>query len=106
MPIINDRAKLLSQLEFALKVLAADGKEKSKDFKQIMEIRYMLAQSRTLNGSNSIPNYSSCDKASFRIIARCDKASFFRLVADLEQHAVFKNNSKHSNSRIILYLHG
>lgn len=107
MPIINDRAKLLSQLEFALKVLAADGKEKSKDFKQIMEIRYMLTQSRTLNGRNSIPKSSELERMmfefpdrQFRIIARCDKASFVRLVADLEQHAVFQNNSKHSQKHV------
>ena len=37
-----DRAKLLQDLELALIELAADGKENSKDFREIFYLKYRL----------------------------------------------------------------
>jgi predicted GTPase len=83
MPTINDRAKLLQELEFALIVLAADGKEDSADFKEIREIKHKILQTRCINAINKIPKSDAMEKMmfnfpdiQFRIIARCDKASF------------------------------
>ena len=107
MPAISDRAKLLQELEFALIVLAADGKENSKDFQEIIEIKYQLTLSRNLNPICNVPKSDAMERMmfqfpdrQFRIIARCDKASFVRLVGDLETHASYRNASRHGQKPI------
>jgi hypothetical protein len=107
MPAISDRAKLLQELDYVLIVLAADGKEESADFQEILEIRYILSQSRCLNPKNTVPKSTALEQMmfqysdrEFRIIARCDKASFIRLAGDLENSAVYIGNSNRKQKPI------
>jgi hypothetical protein len=55
MPSLTDRAKLICQLDFVLKILIIDGKENTKDFIEMMEIRCGLGEMRYLNEREAIP---------------------------------------------------
>ena len=65
MPVISDRAALLKELDFALMVLASCGKEKSKDFKEIIEIRYQLSQSRNFYSLTQVPKSCQMERMMF-----------------------------------------
>mmetsp|Transcript_1434 Transcript_1434/g.2340 ORF Transcript_1434/g.2340 Transcript_1434/m.2340 type:complete len:249 (+) Transcript_1434:147-893(+) len=116
MPIPSDRRKLIKQLEFVLQVLAADGLEGTKEFNDFFELLAQLECSRTLNAIQRIPKSSAMEQLlfdlperEFKLFARCDKASFVRVVSELEGHEVFRNTSRNTQKdpwvQILITLH-
>lgn len=109
MPHISDRVKLINELEYALMLLAADGKECTSDFQEILDIRYRLEQTRCLNKIHRIPKSEGLERLmltfpdrTFRIIARCSKNSFARLVSELENHPIFSMECRHKQKPVWL----
>lgn len=106
MPAISDRQRLIKQIDFFLKILAADGLEKSQEFQNFMELRFHLDCTRNINPICRIPKSSVMEQLlwdlperEFKLFARCDKRSFVRLVSDLEGHQVFRNKSRHAQNQ-------
>lgn len=96
MPCLSDRAKLISQLDYVLKMLIIDGKENTKDFVEIMDIRCYLGETRCLNSREVIPKTKAMQDMLFYYpdreflqIVRMSKQAFVRTVARIENHPVF-----------------
>jgi hypothetical protein len=103
MPSLTDRAKLICQLDFVLKILIIDGKENTKDFIEMMEIRCGLGEMRYLNEREAIPKTKAMQDMLFYYpdkefvqIVRMSKQAFVKTVARIEQHPVFQQNGEYS----------
>jgi len=91
--------------------MIADDADNTSAFAEIMHIYEAVTGSRFLNGRSSIPNPRALidtimpfSDREFKVIARCDKASFLRLVQMIKDHHVFDRTSKHKQSPVWLQL--
>ena len=101
MPTKSDRSLLISQLEFLLRILAADGKEDSEDFTELMDILACLMSTRCLNARQMVPKSNAMTRIlfmysenDFKQIVRMDKLSFAAIVDKCEHHPAFANHSR------------
>ena len=94
MPVKSERATLIAEVDNLLRHIIIEGDDKSSEFTEIMEIYESLTGSRYLNERTVIPKTRALvevmlqfDEREFKVLARCDKSSFVRLV--LQQQASF-----------------
>ena len=88
-----------------------EGDDKSADFSDIMDIYEAVTGSRYLNERTTIPKTRALldvvmqfDDREFKVLARCEKASFVRMVELIEDHPVFDKGSRHKQSPVWLQL--
>lgn len=101
MPKLSERRNLILNFERILKWLAIFDEEKSKYFEEILELTFLLHNSRFLHARQPrIKNRSMremlwrWDAAGFRQEVRMKKRSFVRIVEKLELDPLFQNNSR------------
>jgi hypothetical protein len=102
---------LIQELDFLIRVLIADGQEKTKSFKEIMNLRLEMASNRYLNASTPIPKNKAMNlmlwhypEREFRQIVRMDKKSFVKLVEQIKYHRVFQSNSMNKQEAVWIQL--
>ena len=98
MPFKSDRATLINELEQLLRLMIADD---ASEFEEIMDIYVAVTGSRYMSERSYVPKSRSLvdvimqfSDREFKVIARCDKSSFIRLVEMIEDHPVFDRSSK------------
>jgi hypothetical protein len=104
MPFKSDRATLINELEQLLRLMIADDADNTSEFEEIMDINIYVAVtgSRYLSKRSYVPKSRALvdvimqfSDREFKVIARCDKSSFIRLVEMIEDHLVFDRSSRH-----------
>ena len=111
MPTFSERAALLKDIERLLTLMILYDDDETEDFEEFMDLHHSISSQRYMNDrapkpksvefSNAIFDYP--DNA-FRVIARCDKASFYILLSKIENHAVFNNNSRNKQTPVAIQL--
>jgi len=111
MPVKSERSTLIAELENLLRHMIIEGDDKSSEFIEIMDIYVSITGSRYLNERTVIPKTRALvevmlqfEEREFKVLARCDKASFIRLVEMIEDHPVFDKDSRHKQSPVWLQL--
>ena len=111
MPVKSERAVLIAELENLLRHMILEGDDKSVEFTEIMDIYEAVTGSRYLNDRSAVPKTRALveilmqfGEREFKVLARCDKASFIRLVELIKDHPVFENNSRNKQSPVWLQL--
>ena len=111
MPVKSERAFFIAELEGLLRQMILEDDDKSTEFAEIMEIYEAVTGSRYLNQRTTIPKTRALldvlfhfEDREFKVMARCDKASFIRLVELIEDHPVFDKGSRHKQSPVWLQL--
>ena len=111
MPVKTERAILIVELENLLWHLILEGDDKSAEFTEIMDIYEAVTGSRYLSDRSTVPKTRALveilmqfGEREFKVLARCDKASFIRLVELIKDHPIFENNSRHQQSPVWLQL--
>jgi hypothetical protein len=109
MPVKSERATLIAEVENLLRHMIIEGDDKSSEFTEMMEIYESLTGSRYLNERIVIPKTRALvevmlqfDEREFKVLARCDKSSFVRLVEMIEDHPVFDKGSRRKQSPVWL----
>ena len=94
-----------------LKQLAIDGKESTSEFGEILELAASLSSCRYLNPRTLIPKSEGwteilwhIPESQFRQLIRMDQISFVRLLARIEDHPVFHNESLREQEKIWIQL--
>ena len=109
MPTFSDRATLLRDIENLLKLMILyndddDTEDEDKFENMVLFYEYISSQRyvnervqipKSLEFCNAIFNYPD---DVFRTIARCNKASFYRLLSKIKNHQVFSNSSQHNQA--------
>ena len=111
MPVKSERAVLIAELENLLRHMILEGDDKSVEFTEIMDIYEAVTGSRYLKDRSAVPKTRALveilmqfGEREFKVLARCDKASFIRLVELIKDHPVFENNSRNKQSPVWLQL--
>ena len=101
MPKESERQSLLKGFDQVLKTLYLDGKENSKDFKEIYELKAGLESTRFLSPKEIIPKNQGMNNMlwqypakDFRQIVRMDKRSFVQYVDLIEDHRLFQTTTR------------
>jgi hypothetical protein len=104
---ISERKQLINDLEFAIKVMAADGGEETKDFEEVAETVVELEENRYLDTRVYLrKNKDLCDllwrfsEFDFRQQVRMTKPSFLRLVDLIKEDPIFSNESLHKQAPV------
>ena len=105
MPVKSERAILIAELENLLRHMILEGDDKSVEFTEIMDIYETVTGSRYLNDRSAVPKSRALveilmqfGEREFKVLARCDKASFIRL------HPIFENSSRNKQFSVWLQL--
>ena len=100
MPVKSERATLIAELEGLLRHMILEGDDKSTELGEIMDIYEAVAGSRYLNERATIPKTRALldvllqfEEREFKVMTRCDKASFVHLVELIEDHPVFDRDA-------------
>ena len=108
---LSERAALLKDLEHVLRLMMLFDDDTSVDFDEMMELYCLVAGNRYFNARTNIPkSLEFCNgifdypDESFRTIARCTKATFFRLMSLIQAHPIFNNNSKNKQAPVHIQL--
>eukprot|EP01038_Epipyxis_sp_PR26KG_P018327 gene18327-25804_t len=111
MPRVSERKKLLSELYSLLMHLALDGKEASAEFNELLMIEEGISSSRYLSRNSVVPKsdglrelFWNMSDDQFRQNVRMDKLSFIGLLSLIEDHEVFKNNSRNPQTKTWIQL--
>jgi hypothetical protein len=111
MPNKSERSFLLYQLDFLLRTLAIEGKEKSNEFVEIMELRSYLSTCRYLNPREAIPKSDAMKTMLFRYpdkqflqLVRMSKSSFVKIAQLIQHHPVFSNNGRYKQEPVWIQL--
>ena len=111
MPFKSDRATLINELEQLLWLIIADDADNTSEFEEIMDIYVAVTGSRYMSERSYVPKSRALvdvimqfSDREFKVIARCDKSSFIRLVEMIEDHPVFDRSSRHKQSPVWLKL--
>lgn len=107
MSILTDRVKkLICQLDFVLRNLVIDGKEDTKEFRELIAIRCGLGEMRYLNEREPVRKSKVMQEMLFHYpdrefmqIVRMSKQAFVRTVARIENHPVFHSVGLHSRHK-------
>jgi hypothetical protein len=107
MPRSSERSALLKNFVQVLRLMMLFDDDSTEDFDDMMELYCLAAGNRYFNARTNIPKpVDFCNvifdypETSFRTIARCTKASFFRLMNLIQDHSIFKNNSKNKQAPV------
>ena len=104
---ISERKKLTKDLEFVVKVIAADNAEETVDFEEVTEAIVELEFNRYYETRIYLrKNKELCDllwtfsEFDFRQQVRMTKPSFLRLVELIKQDPIFSNESLHKQAPV------
>jgi len=88
-----------------------EGDDKSADVSEFMDMYEAVTGSRYLNERTTVPKTKALldvllqfEEREFKVLARCEKASFIRLVELIEDHPVFDKGSRRKQSPVWLQL--
>jgi hypothetical protein len=111
MPKRSERRYLIFQLDYIAKLLVINGKEKSSELKDVLELRAGLSASRFLNGRTTVPKSNALAQMlflypedDFKQIVRMNKDSFTRLVDLIKTHAIFHSTGRHKQHPVWVQL--
>ena len=108
---ISERKKLLKDLDFAMKVMASDDAEETKDFEEVAEVFIELEFNRYIDARVHLrKNKELCSLLwtfsdfDFRQQVRMEKPSFLRLVELIKGDPIFANSSLHKQAPVWIQL--
>jgi hypothetical protein len=100
MPRVSERASFFAEFDFVLRLLIMDGKENTRAFTEVLEMKIGLLSVRNLNPIEPIPKIKALNALlwqypdrDFRQIVRMDRQSFVRLLEKIQNHPIFTNHS-------------